>query len=173
MTPHAALFLLLGLPGLAHAQSPDPVALTVRVRAEGEPVAGAVVRVGAEQVKADASGQVTLALAPGGHDITVEAPGFVPAVASAVLEAYAFGRQPLEDDPSLVSSPPYVLIGALARRRFGRLLVFINAENLLDVRQTREEPVVLPARRPDGRWLVDAWAPLDGRVINGGVRVFF
>jgi len=89
------------------------------------------------------------------------------------LEAYAFGRQPIEDDPSLVSSPPYVLIGALARRRFGRLLVFINAENLLDVRQTREEPVVLPARRPDGRWLVDAWAPLDGRVINGGVRVFF
>ncbi len=89
------------------------------------------------------------------------------------LEAYAFGRQPLEDDPSLVASPPYVLIGALARRRFGRLLVFINAENLLDVRQTREEAVVLPARRPDGRWLVDAWAPLDGRVINGGVRIFF
>ena len=67
---HAALFLLLGLPGLAHAQSPDAVALTVRVRAEGEPVAGAVVRVGAEQVKTDAAGQVTLALAPGGHDIT-------------------------------------------------------------------------------------------------------
>lgn len=89
------------------------------------------------------------------------------------LEAYAFGRQPLEDDPSLVSGTPYVLIGALARRRLGRLLVFLNAENLLDVRQTREESVVLPARRPDGRWLVDAWAPLDGRVINGGVRVFF
>jgi iron complex outermembrane receptor protein len=89
------------------------------------------------------------------------------------LEAYGFGRQPLEDDPSLDSGAPYVLIGALARRRFGRLLVFMNAENLLDVRQTREEPVVLPSRRPDGRWLVDAWAPLDGRVFNGGVRVFF
>ncbi len=89
------------------------------------------------------------------------------------LEAYAFGRQPLEDDPSLASGRPYVLIGSLARRRFGRLLVFINAENLLDVRQTREEKVVLPSRRPDGRWLVDAWAPLDGRVLNGGVRVFF
>ncbi len=89
------------------------------------------------------------------------------------FEAYAFGRQPLEDDPSLSSGRPYVLIGALARRRFGRVLVFINAENLLDVRQTREESVVLPARRPDGRWLVDAWAPLDGRVVNGGVRVFF
>jgi iron complex outermembrane receptor protein len=89
------------------------------------------------------------------------------------LEAYAFGRQPLADDPSLASGRPYVLIGALARRRFGRLLVFVNAENLLDVRQTREESVVLERRRPDGRWMVDAWAPLDGRVFNGGVRVFF
>ena len=87
LTRHAALFLLLGLPGLVRAQSPDAVALTVRVRAEGEAVAGAVVRVGAEQVKTDAAGQVTLALPPGGHDLTVEAPGFVPAVASAVLVA--------------------------------------------------------------------------------------
>jgi hypothetical protein len=27
--------------------------------------------------------------------------------------------------------------------------------------------------RIDGRWTVDAWAPLDGRNINGGVRVAF
>jgi iron complex outermembrane receptor protein len=89
------------------------------------------------------------------------------------FEAYGFGRQPLEDDPSLESGRPYLLLGALARRRFGKFLVYINAENLLDVRQTREEAVELPARRPDGRWLVDAWAPLDGRVFNAGVRVFF
>jgi hypothetical protein len=25
----------------------------------------------------------------------------------------------------------------------------------------------------DGRWTVDAWAPLDGRSINAGVRVTF
>ena len=30
-----------------------------------------------------------------------------------------------------------------------------------------------PDRAPDGRWTVDAWAPLDGRVINGGARVQF
>ena len=51
--------------------------------------------------------------------------------------------------------------------------MFLNAEDLFDVRQTRDEPLVLPARRPDGRWTVDAWAPLDGRVINGGIRVIF
>ncbi len=89
------------------------------------------------------------------------------------LEAYGFGRQWLDDDPSMATSDPYVVIGALARRRFGRLLVYVNAENLLDVRQTKEESMVLPARRPDGRFLVDAWAPLDGRVFNAGVRVFF
>jgi hypothetical protein len=27
-----------------------------------------------------------------------------------------------------------------------------------------------PARGVDGRWTVDAWAPLEGRVINGGRR---
>ncbi len=25
----------------------------------------------------------------------------------------------------------------------------------------------------DGRWTVDAWAPLDGRVLNGGIRLKF
>ena len=89
------------------------------------------------------------------------------------VESYYTGRQHLEDDPSLDSARPYFLIGALAQRRFGKILFFINAENLLDVRQTREESVVLPARRPDGRWLVDSWAPLDGRVLNGGFRVTF
>jgi outer membrane receptor for ferrienterochelin and colicins len=89
------------------------------------------------------------------------------------LEAYWFGRQPLEDDPTLTSSRSYLILGGLARRRFGRVLAFVNVENLLDVRQQREESMVLPQRRPDGRWLVDAWAPLDGRVWNAGVRVFF
>lgn len=89
------------------------------------------------------------------------------------FESYYYGRQPLEDDPSLDASRPYLLIGALARRRFGRLLIYVNAENLLDFRQAKEARMVLPARRPDGRWLVDAWAPLDGRVFNAGVRVFF
>jgi iron complex outermembrane receptor protein len=40
-----------------------------------------------------------------------------------------------------------------------------------DVRQTRGDPLVRPARGVDGRWTVDAWAPLDGRAINGGLRL--
>ncbi|MCZ2079362.1 MAG: hypothetical protein LC130_30720, partial [Bryobacterales bacterium] len=51
--------------------------------------------------------------------------------------------------------------------------LFLNLENLTNVRQTRWNSLLRPNRAPDGRWTVDAWAPLDGRVINGGVRFLF
>jgi outer membrane receptor for ferrienterochelin and colicins len=89
------------------------------------------------------------------------------------IEMYFVGRQNLDENPYRPVSLPHVLVGALAERRFGGLRLFINAENLLDVRQTKYDPLTLPAPRPDGRWTVDAWAPLDGRVINGGMRVSF
>lgn len=89
------------------------------------------------------------------------------------LEAYATGRQPLEDNPYRAAARRQFLVGALLERRVGRARFFVNGENLLDVRQTKHDPLVLPARAADGRWTVDAWAPLEGRVINGGVRVTF
>jgi iron complex outermembrane receptor protein len=61
----------------------------------------------------------------------------------------------------------------LAERRFERFSLFVNGENLTGVRQSRWEPLLRPARAVDGRWTVDAWAPLEGRVINGGVRLWF
>ena len=51
--------------------------------------------------------------------------------------------------------------------------MFINGEELFDSGRPKYDPLVLPGARPDGRWTVDAWARLDGRVINGGVRVTF
>jgi outer membrane receptor for ferrienterochelin and colicins len=89
------------------------------------------------------------------------------------IEAYYYGRQPLEENPYRTVGRRYLLVGALGERRLGRVRVFINAENLGNVRQTRWDPLVRPERRPDGRWTVDAWAPLDGLVVNGGVRVGF
>ena len=35
------------------------------------------------------------------------------------------------------------------------------------------EVKVLPNRAPDGRWTVDAWAPTEGLVLNGGIRLKF
>jgi iron complex outermembrane receptor protein len=89
------------------------------------------------------------------------------------FEGYYTGPQALDDNPYRSTGRSYVLLGLLAERKFGRVGLFLNSENLLDVRQTREDPLVLPARRADGRWTVDAWAPLEGRVINGGIRIEF
>jgi len=89
------------------------------------------------------------------------------------LEVYYTGRQALEENPYSTTSRSYVVIGFLAERRFGRYRLFINGENLTGTRQTLWDPLLRPTRAPDGRWTVDAWAPLDGRNINGGVRMVF
>lgn len=89
------------------------------------------------------------------------------------VEAYFTGQQRLEDNPYRSQSEGYVLFGGLLERRFGRVRLFVNAENLGGVRQTRFDPLVRPFQAVDGRWTVDAWAPLDGRVVNGGLRLSF
>ena len=89
------------------------------------------------------------------------------------VELYYTGVQRLEENPYRGESQPYVVLGLLAERQFGRLRLFINGENLTGVRQTRWDPLLRPARAPDGRWTTDAWAPLEGRTINGGIRVRF
>ncbi len=91
--------------------------------------------------------------------------------ARAGLEIYYTGRQALDDNPYRAQSEPYVHIGVLAERRFGMARVFVNAENLLDYRQTRYDPLVLPARGIGGRWTTDVWGPLEGRVANAGIRL--
>jgi hypothetical protein len=66
-----------------------------------------------------------------------------------------------------------LLAGLLGEKRFGIARVFVNAENLTNVRQTRDDSLVLPARGQGGRWTTDVWAPLEGFVVNGGVRLGF
>ena len=89
------------------------------------------------------------------------------------VEAYYTGRQALEDNPYRSRSRPYVEVGAMGEVTLGKVSLFVNAENLLNFRQTRYNPLLLPARAPDGSWTVDAWGPLEGRTINGGVRFRF
>jgi iron complex outermembrane receptor protein len=81
--------------------------------------------------------------------------------------------QPLDANPYRSMSEPYVLVGLLAEHRIGRWRAFVNAENLTDVRQTRWDPIARPSRDVDGRWTVDVWAPLEGRIITAGIRVPF
>ena len=89
------------------------------------------------------------------------------------IEAYCTGRQSLDGNPYRTESRRYVELGALGEMTFGKVSLFVNLENILDVRQTRHDPIVLPARAPDGRWTVDAWGPTDGFVANAGFRLRF
>jgi outer membrane receptor for ferrienterochelin and colicins len=86
------------------------------------------------------------------------------------VEFYYTGRQSLEENPFRTTSARHVIVGFLVERRVGAARVFLNAENVFDTRQTRHDPLVLPARSPDGRWTTDVWAPLEGRAFNAGVR---
>ena len=94
-------------------------------------------------------------------------------VARIGIEAYYTGTQRLDDNPYRTQSKPFVLFGFLAEKKFGRFKAYVNAEDLGNVRQTKYDPLLRPTRGPDGRWATDAWAPLDGRVFNGGVRATF
>jgi len=89
------------------------------------------------------------------------------------IELFYTGSQRLDDNPYRDQSRPYWIVGVLVERRVGPVRLFLNAENLTNTRQTRYDPLVRPDRYFDGRWTVDAWAPLEGRVINGGLRLSF
>jgi iron complex outermembrane receptor protein len=91
----------------------------------------------------------------------------------AGMEFYYTGAQRLDDDPYRERSNPFLYIGALVERAFGPARLFVNAENLLDVRQTNWDPLVRPFMGRGGRWTNDVWAPLDGFVVNAGIRWSF
>lgn len=83
------------------------------------------------------------------------------------LEAYYIGQKPLSGGGS---SQPYWLMGVMGERRWKHLSLFINFENIFNVRQDKYQPVIIPAAlRPSFR---EVWAPLEGFVANGGVRLF-
>ena len=84
--------------------------------------------------------------------------GWVPSAALATAEVGSGGLAVLG-------------VGALVERRVGRARLFVNLENLGNVRQTRYDPLVTAARGIGGRWTTDVWTELTGRTINGGVRL--
>jgi iron complex outermembrane receptor protein len=89
------------------------------------------------------------------------------------LEIFYTGRQSLDDDPYRTSSIPYTTFGLLVEQRIGSATLFVNGENLTGVRQTRFDPLLLPSQDATGRWTTPEWAPLEGRMVNAGVRAHF
>jgi hypothetical protein len=76
-----------------------------------------------------------------------------------VVEWFYTGQQRLEANPYCQNSVPFMTIGLLVEHPFGKVDVFVNGEDLNNVRQTNFDPLLRPSQGVDGRWTVDAWAP--------------
>ena len=85
------------------------------------------------------------------------------------LEGYYFSRQPLTDGRT---GKPYWIFGLMAEKQFGEhLSVFLNFENFTDTRQTEFESIYTgDISNPQFN---DIYAPLDGFVSNGGIKLNF
>ena len=89
------------------------------------------------------------------------------------FEAYYTGTQHLENNPYRERSKPYWHLGLLGQVTIGQVSLFVNAENLLNVRQTKEDSLVLPEQAPSGRWTTNIWSRNDGFTVNAGLRFQF
>ena len=82
------------------------------------------------------------------------------------LEAYYFSKQKLNDGGT---GNDYWICGLMVEKLWERFSVFINFENLLDTRQTKFGSIYTGTiTNPVFR---DIYAPVDGFVINGGIKL--
>ena len=81
------------------------------------------------------------------------------------LEAYYFSPQKLNDG---TTGKDYVICGFMAEKIWERFSLYINFENFLDTRQTRFDNIYTGTiTNPVFK---DIYAPLDGFIINGGIK---
>lgn len=82
------------------------------------------------------------------------------------LEAYHFSKQQLSDG---ATGKPYWICGFMAEKLWEKFSIYINFENFFDTRQTRFDTIYTgPISNPIFR---DIYAPLDGFVVNGGIKL--
>nr|WP_068890577.1 TonB-dependent receptor [Pedobacter panaciterrae] len=80
-------------------------------------------------------------------------------------EAYYFSKQRLNDG---TNGKSYWTGGLMAEKLWEKFSVFVNFENLTDTRQTRFDTIYTgPITNPVFR---DIYAPVDGFVVNGGIK---
>ena len=84
------------------------------------------------------------------------------------LEAYHFSRQRLSDGSF---GKPYWITGFMAEKIWERFSLFINFENFTNTRQTKFDSIFTGTiEAPVFR---DIYAPVEGFVVNGGVKLRF
>jgi outer membrane receptor protein involved in Fe transport len=82
------------------------------------------------------------------------------------LEAYYFSKQLLSDGSTGRS---YWITGFMAEKLWEKISIYINFENFLDSRQTRYGSIYTGSI--DSPVFKDIYAPLDGFVMNGGIKL--
>jgi iron complex outermembrane receptor protein len=81
-------------------------------------------------------------------------------------EAYYYSKQRLNDG---TNGESYWTAGFMAEKLWERFSIFINFENLTDTRQTKFDTIYTGTiAEPIFR---DIYAPVDGFVINGGIKI--
>lgn len=81
-------------------------------------------------------------------------------------ESYYYGTQQLSDG---TSGKTYWLCGFMIQKMWKHMSVYVNFENLLDIRQTKFESIYSGSiSNPVFR---EIYAPLDGFVVNGGLKI--
>ena len=81
------------------------------------------------------------------------------------LEAYYFSQQQLSDG---TTGKPYWVTGFMIEKLWEKFSLYINFENFTDSRQTRFDTIYTGTI--DNPQFRDIYAPLDGFVVNGGVK---
>lgn len=82
------------------------------------------------------------------------------------LEAYYYSSQPLNDGNT---GKAYWTFGCMAEKIWKHFSLFVNFENFTDTRQTRFDTIYTGTiTHPVFR---DIYAPLDGFVVNGGIKI--
>jgi iron complex outermembrane receptor protein len=76
----------------------------------------------------------------------------------------------VEGNPYRTRTPSYWLTGFLVEKGFGSFRLYVNFENIFDTRQTKYEPIVLEDQQTGMVNTLPIYAPLEGRVINAGIR---
>ncbi len=87
------------------------------------------------------------------------------------FEAYYTGTQHLANNPYRQQSEPYWHLGLLGQITLGKVSLFVNAENLLNVRQTKDDSLLLMEQAASGRWTTSIWSRNDGFTVNAGMRI--
>ena len=104
------------------------------------------------------------------HSVNVEAAYERENDRTVAVELHFTGAQTLADTSYSVSRP-YVTIDARLEKHIGPAILFVRGKNLTGVRQSQFVSVVRSASGPMGQWTRDVFAPLDGFVLNAGLRV--